>query len=52
MGITADLSTFGKWVIMILMFIGRIGLVSFFLLMRGKEHDLHYHYPKERIIIG
>ena len=52
MGITADLSTFGKWVIMILMFIGRIGLVSFFLLMRGKEQDVKYHYPKERIIIG
>ena len=52
MGITADLSTFGKWVIMILMFIGRIGLVSFFLLMRGKDQDVKYHYPKERIIIG
>ena len=52
MGITADLSTFGKWVIMILMFIGRIGLVSFFLLTRGKEQDVKYHYPKERIIIG
>jgi len=52
MGITADLSTFGKWVIMILMFIGRIGLVSFFLLIRGKEQDVNYHYPKERIIIG
>ncbi|WP_428908838.1 TrkH family potassium uptake protein [Niallia sp. Krafla_26] len=52
MGITTDLTTFGKWVIMILMFIGRIGLVSFFLLLRGKETELHYHYPKERIIIG
>ncbi|WP_338470005.1 TrkH family potassium uptake protein [Niallia sp. XMNu-256] len=52
MGITTELTTFGKWVIMILMFIGRIGLVSFFLLLRGKEPDLHYHYPKERIIIG
>ncbi len=52
MGITTELTTFGKWVIMILMFIGRIGLVSFFLLLRGKEPDLHYHYPKEKIIIG
>ena len=52
MGITPDLSTFGKWIIMILMFIGRIGLVSFFLLIRGKEQDVNYHYPKERIIIG
>ena len=52
MGITTELTTFGKWVIMILMFIGRIGLVSFFLLLRGKDPDLHYHYPKEKIIIG
>jgi Trk-type K+ transport system membrane component len=52
MGITPDLSIFGKWIIMILMFIGRIGLVSFFLLIRGKEQDVNYHYPKERIIIG
>ena len=52
MGITPDLTVFGKWVLMILMFIGRIGLVSFFLLLRGKDPDLNYHYPKERIIIG
>lgn len=52
MGITPDLSTIGKWVIMILMFIGRIGLVSFLLLLRGKKQDVNYHYPKERIIIG
>ena len=54
MGITADLSIIGKWVIMILMFIGRIGLVSFFLLLRGKstDNDGTFHYPKERIIIG
>ncbi len=52
MGITSDLSTFGKWVIMALMFIGRIGLVSFLLILRGKEQDVNYHYPKERIIIG
>ncbi|KAA9021666.1 TrkH family potassium uptake protein [Niallia endozanthoxylica] len=52
MGITPDLSTFGKWVIMALMFIGRIGLVSFLLILRGKEQDVNYHYPKERIIIG
>ena len=52
MGITPELTAFGKWVLMILMFIGRIGLVSFFLLLRGKDPDLNYHYPKERIIIG
>lgn len=52
MGITSDLTTIGKLVIMILMFIGRIGLVSFLLILRGNEQEVNYHYPKERIIIG
>jgi Trk-type K+ transport system membrane component len=54
MGITADLSFLGKWVIMILMFIGRIGLVSLLLLLRGRgsDNEVNYHYPKEKIIIG
>ncbi|WP_075981135.1 TrkH family potassium uptake protein [Bacillus massilinigeriensis] len=52
MGITADLSVVGKIVIMILMFIGRIGLPSFIFMMGGKEKKVNYHYPKERVIIG
>ncbi len=28
-GITADLSTFGKWVLIFLMFIGRLGVLTF-----------------------
>lgn len=52
LGITADLSTVGKIVIMILMFIGRIGLPSFLFMIGGKEEKTNYHYPKERVIIG
>lgn len=52
MGITADLSIVGKCVIMILMFIGRIGLTSFLFIIGGKEQQESYHYPKERVIIG
>lgn len=54
MGITADLSFLGKCIIMLLMFIGRIGLVSLLLLLKGKgsDNEVNYHYPKERIIIG
>jgi Trk-type K+ transport system membrane component len=52
MGITADLSTGGKIVIILLMFIGRIGIFSFLFLLRGETKEEHYHYPKERIIIG
>lgn len=52
MGITSELSSFGKIVIMILMFIGRIGLLSFLFMIGGKEEKTNYHYPKERVIIG
>lgn len=52
MGITADLGTAGKIVIIALMFIGRIGIFSFLFLIRGNTIEEHYHYPKERLIIG
>lgn len=52
LGITEDLSVVGKCVIMLLMFIGRIGLPSFLFMIGGKEEKPNYHYPKERVIIG
>ncbi|MDF2945606.1 MAG: synthase [Bacillales bacterium] len=52
MGITANLSTFGKIIIMILMFIGRVGIISFLFIIRGTPKKESIHYPKERIIIG
>ncbi|KKI90883.1 ATP synthase [Bacillus sp. SA1-12] len=52
LGITAELSTPGKIIIMILMFIGRIGIFTFLFLMGGKPIKTNYHYPKERVIIG
>ncbi|MHA6258520.1 TrkH family potassium uptake protein [Sporosarcina sp. CAU 1771] len=52
LGITGDLSFFGKIIIMILMFIGRVGLISFLFTLGGQSKKTHYHYPKERVIIG
>ncbi|WP_343310411.1 TrkH family potassium uptake protein [Bacillus atrophaeus] len=52
LGITADLSDIGKCVIMIVMFIGRIGILTFLYLIGRKEIEANYHYPKERVIIG
>lgn len=52
LGITQDLSTIGKVVIMALMFIGRVGLISFLYSLGGTSKKKKYHYPKERIIIG
>ncbi|MFP3338903.1 potassium transporter TrkG, partial [Micrococcus sp. SIMBA_131] len=52
LGITSELSTAGKCVIIFLMFVGRIGIISFLLMMRGNAPVEHYHYPKEPIITG
>lgn len=52
LGITENLSIIGKIIIMLLMFIGRVGLISFLYTLGGKTEKLYYHYPKERVIIG
>ncbi|WP_313891470.1 TrkH family potassium uptake protein [Psychrobacillus sp.] len=52
LGITGDLSSVGKVIIMILMFIGRVGLISFLFTLGGKSNKTKYRYPKERVIIG
>lgn len=52
LGITSDLSSTGKVVIMVLMFIGRVGLISFLYSIGGKTKKTKFHYPKERVIIG
>ncbi|GEK32735.1 TrkH family potassium uptake protein [Kurthia sibirica] len=52
LGITTDLSSPGKCIIMVLMFVGRVGLISFLYSIGGKGDKPKYHYPKERVIIG
>ena len=52
LGITDELSTLSKIVLMVLMFIGRVGLITFiFTIKKENEHE-YIRYPKERIIIG
>lgn len=52
LGITSDLSEIGKFIIMALMFVGRVGLISFLFTIGGKTDPTKFHYPKERVIIG
>ncbi len=52
MGVTPELSTAGKWIIIMLMFIGRIGVLSLLFMFRTRKRKQSYHYPKEEIIIG
>jgi Trk-type K+ transport system membrane component len=51
-GITPELTTTGKIVLIVLMFIGRIGILTFIFVIGGKERPPRYRYPKERIIVG
>jgi potassium uptake TrkH family protein len=52
LGITPELSAVGKCVLMVLMFIGRIGIMTFIFLLSKEEQKTKYRYPKERVIIG
>jgi potassium uptake TrkH family protein len=52
LGITGDLTTVGKAIIMILMFVGRVGLISFLYSLGGRQKKMVYQYPTERVIIG
>lgn len=52
MGITPDLTAPGKCILMLLMFIGRIGILSLLYLLRNNESKVNFHYPKEQVIIG
>lgn len=54
MGITPDLSTIGKLVIIGLMFIGRVGFMTvvFALISKANKQDQHFRYPEETVMIG
>ncbi|WP_407271399.1 TrkH family potassium uptake protein [Radiobacillus sp. PE A8.2] len=52
MGITPDLSFIGKMVIILLMFIGRIGILSFVFLFSNRDQHDSYDYPTEQVIVG
>lgn len=51
-GITGDLTAGGKGILMVLMFVGRIGILSLLFIFRTKKRQEKYHYPNEEIIIG
>jgi len=51
-GITPELSTSGKLILIVTMVIGRIGIVNLLLFLKRDDRTVRYHYPKERVIIG
>jgi trk system potassium uptake protein TrkH len=51
-GITPNLSTLGKIIIMTTMLIGRIGSLTLILSLKKRDEKHLYTYPEERIMIG
>ena len=51
-GITADLGRDGHLLLIVLMFIGRIGPLTLASALAIRERDRRYEYPEERTIVG
>lgn len=54
MGLTPDLSIIGKILIILLMYIGRVGImtVAFSLAIRLSKQEARFKYPEESVMIG
>lgn len=52
LGATPDLSVASKCVLILAMFLGRVGLLSLMTGMFKPKHDLSPHYPSEKIVIS
>jgi len=51
-GITSILSTFGKIVIILTMFVGRVGPLTLALAVAMREQKIFYKYPEEKVMVG
>ena len=52
LGVTGALTTAGKWIIIVLMFIGRVGLLTVAFAIAGRTRNYPAHYAEENIMIG
>jgi potassium uptake TrkH family protein len=50
MGITPDLSDLSKFVLVVVMFVGRVGAITVMVAFISQSKQLYYRYPKEDII--
>jgi len=51
-GVTPILSSFGKFLLMVTMLVGRIGPLTLALAVAIKEDKFFYRYPEEKIMVG
>lgn len=52
LGITSSLTTVGKLVLIVIMFIGRIGVLAILLMFKGDKKGSNVKYPEMDMIIG
>ncbi len=51
-GVTSTLSEAGKWIIILLMFIGRLGPFVLISALQSVQEDQFYRLPEEKVMIG
>ena len=51
-GITDQLSTLSKYILIFLMFFGRVGALTFVFAVHSKFDGTRSHYVKEDVVIG
>jgi trk system potassium uptake protein TrkH len=54
MGVTPTLSDAGKWLTLLMMFVGRVGPLTFAaaLALAAERHDVSYRYAYEDVVVG
>jgi trk system potassium uptake protein TrkH len=52
LGFTSELSFEGRWVVIVLMFLGRLGPITAFVAISRTPRDDPFHYPEEEPMIG
>jgi potassium uptake TrkH family protein len=51
-GITPNLSLYGKITICVVMFVGRVGILTLLIALSKKSKQINYSYPEEYVVVG
>jgi len=51
-GITTNLTTWGQLVIVVTMYVGRVGVLLFMAMILGDSRPSVIHYPQEDLLVG
>lgn len=51
-GVTAQFSDPGKYMLIFLMFVGRVGPITLFAALASRRKPVYYQYPREDVLVG